>query len=71
MVGSRTISVNSSFNAIDRLPKFIDPIVDHCPSTTNVLACSVDGCHSYTRTPASSVRKLAVGSVSLVQQIVQ
>ena len=53
MVESRIISVDSSFSAIDRLSKFIDPIVDHCPSATNVFAWSVDGCHSNTRTPAS------------------
>jgi len=35
--------VASSLSAIDRLSKFIDPTVNHSPSTTNVLACSV-GC---------------------------
>src|SRR5688572_18918387 len=39
---------------MDRLSKFIDPTVNHTPSTTNVLACRVVGCHSYTRTPDPS-----------------
>lgn len=40
MVESRIISVDSSFSAIDRWSKLIDPIVDQCPSATNVFAWS-------------------------------
>lgn len=40
------MSVTSSLSASDRLSKFIVPTDDRSPSTTNVLACSVDGCHS-------------------------
>ena len=41
-----TISVASSFSASERLSKFIEPIVAHSPSTTNVFECSTVGCHS-------------------------
>jgi len=43
---SRTISATSSLSTRERLSKFIVPIEDQSPSTTNVFACSVDGCHS-------------------------
>ena len=41
--GSRNTRFDSLLNAIERLSKFIDPIVPHIPSAMIVLACIIVG----------------------------